>query len=101
DQQIVRVEMDQFVKMLQVRAHGINDVAADDLYNLTISVKPTAEHPAALSTDSLEVGLGRERQMAVPDHVPNTRDDGRTPCVGSSDGGCDYWIDFMDDNSGG
>jgi len=101
DQQIVRVEMDQFVKMLQVRAHGISDVAADELYNLAIGVRPAEEQSTSLSTDVRELGAGRERLMGVPAHVPNTRDDGRTACVGFSDGGCDYWIDFMDDNTGG
>ncbi|MGH7206179.1 MAG: hypothetical protein ACREI2_08220 [Nitrospiraceae bacterium] len=101
DQQIVKVEMDQFLKMLLTRAHGINDVAADELYNFALSVRPTEPQNSSAAIGGIEIGVGTERPMAAPDHFANTRDDGLTSCVGFAGGGCDYWIDFMDDNSGG
>lgn len=104
DQQIVKVEMDHFLKMLQTRAHGINEVAADELYNFALGVIPqlSPQENTAAAIDKIELGGTMfERLMSVPEHLANTHDDGRTPCVGFKDGGCDYWIDFMDDNSGG
>jgi hypothetical protein len=110
DQQIVKIETDRFLKMLLARSHGINDVVADELYNFAVSVRPS-EGPS--STASIELGIGSERPMAMPQlgignerllsvpiHIRQTRDDGRSPCTGFKDG-CDYWVDFMDDNSGG
>jgi hypothetical protein len=97
DGQIVKVEMDHFLKMLLARDHGINDVAADELYNLALAVRP-AEGPG---TAALDQDVIHERPMSVPDDFPQTRDDGRTPCVGQPKGGCDYWTDFMDDFTGG
>lgn len=100
DQQIVKVEMDQFLKMLLTRAHGINDVAADELYNFALSVRPT-EPQNTSAAGGIEIGVGTERPMAVPDHLANTRDDGITLCVRFAGGGCDYWEDFMADYTGG
>jgi hypothetical protein len=98
DQKIVKVEMDRFLKMLLARTNGINEVAADELYNLAQSVRPIKEQDSAAAT-GLEIT--HERLMSVPGTIPQSRDDGRTPCVGLPDGGCDYWVDFMDDYTGG
>ncbi len=101
DQQIVKVEMDQFLKMLLTRAHGINDVAADELYNFALNVRPTEPQDNSAAMSGIEIGVGTERPMAVPDHLRNTRDDGLTPCVGFARTGCDYWEDDMADYTGG
>lgn len=91
DHQIVRAETDRFLKMLVGRAHGINDVAADELYNFTQSAWQ-AEIP--LSANSLDIGVGTERLMRVPDHEINTPYEGGPKC---QQGGCDYWIDNVFD----
>ncbi|MEX5219073.1 MAG: hypothetical protein NW701_14690, partial [Nitrospira sp.] len=39
DQRIVKMETDRFLKMLAERKHGINDVAADEIYNFVLSVR--------------------------------------------------------------
>lgn len=101
DQQIVKVEMDQFLKMLLTRAHGINDVAADELYNFALSVRPTEQESSSATIGGIEIGVGTERPMAVPDHLRNTQDDGLTPCLGFAGTGCDYWEDNMADYTGG
>ena len=91
DEQIVKVEMDQFLKMLLRRAHGINDVAADELYNFALVVRPTEPSTSAMSFD-LEIGT--ERPMSVPDHTINTPFEGGRPCRLE---GCDYWQDNVFD----
>ena len=101
DQQIVKVEMDQFLKMLLTRAHGINEVAANELYNFAFGVRPTEQQNTSAAISGGEIGVGSERPMAVPDHLRNTRDDGLTPCAGFAGTGCDYWEDNMADYTGG
>lgn len=48
DQRVVRNEMGKFFKMLQGRAHGINDVAADELFNFALMVTPIQEFNIAV-----------------------------------------------------
>ncbi|MBI4401430.1 MAG: hypothetical protein HY581_07355 [Nitrospirae bacterium] len=48
DQRTVRLEMNKFFRMLQGRAHGINDVAADELYNFSVMVTPIQEYGISL-----------------------------------------------------
>lgn len=43
DQRIVRSKMSKWFKMLRNRDHGINDVAADELYNFALMVTPIQE----------------------------------------------------------
>ena len=43
DQRIVRSKMGNWFKMLRNRDHGINDVAADELYNFGLMVTPIQE----------------------------------------------------------
>ncbi|MDE3039224.1 MAG: hypothetical protein KGJ82_01440 [Nitrospirota bacterium] len=43
DQRIVRSKMGKWFKMLRNRDHGINDVAADELYNFALMVTPIQE----------------------------------------------------------
>ena len=43
DQRIVRSKMRKWFKMLRNRDHGINDVAADELYNFALMVTPIQE----------------------------------------------------------
>ena len=90
DQQIVKLELTRFLQMLQARAHGINDVAADELYNFALSVRP-ADEPTASAN---ELGIGTERPMSVPDHSINTPYEGGPPC---KNGWCDYWLDNVFD----
>lgn len=44
DARIVRTEMGQWFKMLRNRDHGINDVAADELFNFGVLVTPAQEY---------------------------------------------------------
>lgn len=88
DQQIAKVETDRFLKMLLDRRHGINDVAADEIYNFTLSVRPNGSHESNGLSSSIELGIDTERPISVPDFSVNTPYEGG-PLCGS--GGCDYW----------
>ncbi len=44
DQGTVKTEMGTFFKMLRTRAHGISDVAADELFNFALMVTPIQEY---------------------------------------------------------
>lgn len=44
DQRTVQAEMGKWFKMLRNRDHGINDVAADELFNFTVMVTPIQEY---------------------------------------------------------
>ncbi len=44
NKQAVRTEMGNWFKMLRSRAHGINDVAADELFNFAVMVTPIEEY---------------------------------------------------------
>ncbi|WP_447972960.1 hypothetical protein [Nitrospira sp. Kam-Ns4a] len=50
DQKTVKLEMGRFFRMLQTRAHGVNDVAADELYNFALMVTPIQEYGIAVPT---------------------------------------------------
>jgi hypothetical protein len=91
DNQIVKVEMDQFMKMLVGRAYGINDVAADELYNYALNVRPTE---LSTSAESFDLEIRTEKPMSVPDHTINTPYEGGRPCKLE---GCDYWQDNVFD----
>ena len=60
DQRTVKVEMGKWFKMLRTRAYGINDVAADELFNFALMVTPIQEYgisvPAQAGTTG-EVGF--------------------------------------------
>ena len=92
DEQIVKVEMDQFMKMLAGRAHGINDVAADELYNFALGARQAEQ---AASAGSLDLEIGTERPMSVPEHTIQTPYEGGPPCRSAA--GCDYWLDDVYD----
>jgi len=94
DEHIVKVEMDQFLKMLLGRSHGINDVAADELYNFALGVKPPEPSTSAVPLDP---EIGTERPMNVPDHTIITPYEGGRACKIE---GCDYWLDNMFDPGG-
>lgn len=44
DHPTVRTKMGAFFKMLRTRAHGISDVAADELFNVAVMVAPIQEY---------------------------------------------------------
>lgn len=44
DQRRVKTEMGTWFKMLRTREHGINDVAADELFNFALMVTPLQEY---------------------------------------------------------
>jgi len=91
NQQVVKTETDHFLKMLANRDNGIHDVAADEIYNFALTVRPTDEaSPAA----AIELENGNERLMSVPDHTINTPYEGGPKCPA---GGCDYWLDDVFD----
>jgi hypothetical protein len=60
DQRTVKVEMGKWFKMLRTREYGINDVAADELFNFALMVTPIQEYgisvPAQAGTTG-EVGF--------------------------------------------
>jgi hypothetical protein len=85
DRQAVKKETDRFLKMLADRAHGINDVAADEIYNFALGVRPTEEITSAAIP---ELGIGTERPMSVPDHSMD-RSYESTEC----DASCDFWAE--------
>ncbi len=91
DQQRVKVETDRLLKMLGARAHGINDVAADEIYNFLLAVKPA---DSDITTSELELGIENQRPMSVPDHTLQTPYEGGPHCKLQ---GCDYWIDDVYD----
>lgn len=91
DQQIVKVETDRFLKMLNTREHGINDVAADEIYNFVLSVKPADQD---ISTSGLELGIENQKPMSVPEHTLQTPFEGGPHCKIQ---GCDYWEDNVYD----
>lgn len=44
DKAVVRKEMGAWLQMLRARAHGIHDVAADELFNFSLMVAPIEEY---------------------------------------------------------
>lgn len=44
DQQTVKSEMEKFFRMLHARSHGINGVAADELFNFAVMMTPLQEY---------------------------------------------------------
>jgi len=50
DQRIVRTEMTKWFKMLRQRDYGINDVAADELFNFGLMVTPIQEYNISVPT---------------------------------------------------
>jgi hypothetical protein len=91
EQPLVHAQTERLLRMLRTRAYGIDDVAADELANLVVSLQQSAP-PAVSSTG--ELGIGAERPMSVPDHVINTPYEGGPSC---QQGGCDYWSDNVFD----
>ena len=61
------METDRFRKMLLDRRHGINDVAADEIYHFTLSVTPDGSHAARGLSSPTELGIDSERPISVPD----------------------------------
>ena len=61
DRQAVKKETDRFLKMLADRAHGINDVAADEIYNFALGVRPPRRSPRL---PCLNWGLGTSGRWA-------------------------------------
>ncbi len=54
DQQAVRKEMNKFFKMLATRADGVNEIAADELYNFAMMVTPVQEY--GISVPAIQTG---------------------------------------------
>lgn len=57
DNQAVKKEMGKWFKMLRQRDHGINEVAADELYNFSLMVTPIQEYGISVPAGG-PVGLG-------------------------------------------
>ena len=57
DNQAVKMEMGKWFKMLRHRDHGINEVAADELYNFSLMVTPIQEYGISVPAGG-PVGLG-------------------------------------------
>lgn len=57
DQKTVKSEMGKWFKMLRVREHGINDVAADELFNFSLLVTPIQDYGISVPTSGgTEIG---------------------------------------------
>ncbi len=54
DRQVVRVEMNAYFKMLDRRAHGISEVAADELFNFARMITPAQEYRIAVPRSGSE-----------------------------------------------
>lgn len=91
DQQIVMVEMDEFIRMLRTQAHGINDVAANELSHVVVTVSSADSQPSA---SAIELETVNELLISVPQHTINTPYQEGPPC---RPGGCDYWLDDVFD----
>lgn len=89
-----RTETDRLLKMLLDRRHGINDVAADEIYNFVLSVRPNGPNDSTALSAPVELGTTIERPISVPDYSVNTPYEGG-PFCGS--GGCDYWTNDIFD----
>ena len=72
DQRIATMETDRFLKMLLNRRHGINDVAADEIYNFVMSVRPNGSNESTALSWPTELGIDTERPISVPDFSVNT-----------------------------
>ena len=93
-EKIVKMETDRFLKMLVDRKHGINDVAADEIYNFVLSVRPAESTDSTAAASPIELGPDTERPISVPDHTINTPYQGGKACGAE---GCDYWLDDVYD----
>ena len=80
--------------MLVDRKHGINDVAADEIYNFVQSVRPAELNDSTAATSPIELSPDTERPISVPDHTINTPYQGGKACEAE---GCDYWLDDVYD----
>jgi hypothetical protein len=58
DQRKVKVEMGKWFKMLRARDHGINDVAADELFNFALMVTPIQEYGISVPSAGGSPGEG-------------------------------------------
>lgn len=90
----VKTETDRLLKMLLDRKHGINDVAADEIYNFVLSVRPNGPNDSTALSAPIKLGATTERPISVPDFSVNTPYEGG-PLCGS--GGCDYWTNDIFD----
>lgn len=88
DQLTVTHAMNEFQKMLRARAQGLDAAAAEGLYNLTLTVRPSVGQVSGVEYES---GIGEGRLMiSGADQrvsVPYGHD------VRCHEGGCDYWKD--------
>ena len=48
DQQAAKIEMNKWLQMLRHRDHGINEVAADELFTFSLMVAPVREYGIAV-----------------------------------------------------
>ena len=60
--EVVRAEMGVWLKMLRTRANGINDVAADELFNYSVKVAPIQEYRISVPP-SVEFGMPSRSQQ--------------------------------------
>lgn len=87
DQLTLTHAMNEFQRLLRMRAHGIDAAVAEDLYNLTLTVRPSEGQASRMEQES---GIGKGRLMSGSDPritVPYER------AVRCHEGGCDDWLD--------
>lgn len=58
DQRAVKSEMGKWFKMLRAREHGINDVAADELFNFALMVTPIQDYSISVPTTGPGAEMG-------------------------------------------
>jgi hypothetical protein len=87
DQLTLTHAMNEFQRLLRTRAHGIDAAVAEDLYNLTLTVRPSEGQASRMEQES---GIGKGRLMSGSDPritVPYER------AVRCHEAGCDDWRD--------
>jgi hypothetical protein len=58
DQRTVKSEMGKWFKMLRAREHGINDVAADELFNFSLMITPIQDYGISVPTSGPGTEMG-------------------------------------------
>ena len=56
DQQAVKTRMNKWLQMLRHRDHGINEVAADELFNFSLMVAPVEEYGISIPVEERGAG---------------------------------------------
>jgi hypothetical protein len=89
--------MHAFLGMLRAKAFDINDVAAEELYKLTLRMLPGPER-RTIEGEANQLEKDSDRPVSVPDSELHTPFDDGPLC---QKGDCDYWLDDVFDVGAG